>query len=297
MSFTDEVVRELMDAPLTRTCCRKAMLYGLFINATVSGERMLEAEFKSEQSAQRAAEILKKQFSSEAELVCERKASRDVYKIVARSKALVSFLQEMDKDNNAKTLTELVDFKCSECAQAFVRGAFVSAGTVSDPQKGYHLEFSAVKQGRAKLLCDLLGEQMDFPKVIQRTNKIGIYYKKSQIIIDLLYYMGATKCNFDMMNACIERELRNDTNRSTNCVASNISKSVAASLKHVEAIERLKSTEKLAKLSEELRYTAALRVNNPSATLSELALMHEPPISKSGLNRRLAKILEEADSI
>ena len=109
--------------------------------------------------------------------------------------------------------------------------------------------------------------------------------------------MGAARSNFDMANVCIMRDIRNGENRATNCVARNISRSVSASRKHIDAIELLSKSGKLPKLNEELRYTARLRIENPSASLTELARMHEPPISKSGLNRRLTKILEESEDI
>ena len=98
-----------------------------------------------------------------------------------------------------------------------------------------------------------------------------------------------------LTNTFIERDIRNAENRATNCVTKNISKAVAASNRQIEAIERLAESGKLLSLPEELRYTAELRLENPSATLFELAYMHEPPISKSGLNRRLTRLLEEAD--
>ena len=126
----------------------------------------------------------------------------------------------------------------------------------------------------------------------RRQGRFGLYYKNNAAISDLLYYIGCSATSFDVANVCIERDIRNNENRATNCVARNISRSVDASRKQIAAIEALIATRKIDTLSDELRYTAALRMENESASLLELALMHEPPISKSGLNRRLTKLME-----
>ena len=115
------------------------------------------------------------------------------------------------------------------------------------------------------------------------------------LITDLLYHIRAMKTAFEYSDICIENEIRNRENRATNFVASNISKSVEASQRQVAAIEELVATGAMLKLPEEILYTARLRIENPDATLSELARLHEPPISKSGLNRRLNRILEELE--
>ena len=107
--------------------------------------------------------------------------------------------------------------------------------------------------------------------------------------------LGSSVKGFEVANACIERDIRNHEHRVTNCEASNISRSVGASHKQIVAIEQLQKTRKIDTLSEELRQTAELRMENPSASLSELALLHIPPITKSGLNRRLTKLMEAAE--
>ncbi len=298
MSFTENVVNELMSAELQRTCCRKAMLYGLFINAQIVDERFVQTPFRSEQGALFAVNILKKQFSADADMKKERKASRTVYSISVKSKALVTFLQKLDGWKDELDLKKIVGFSCEECSHAFLRGVFVSCGTVNDPRKGYHIEFSVLTGNRANAVVDLISKSvLTPPKVVVRETKTGIYYKKNSSIFELLYYLGAVKSNFEVADVWVERDIRNNANRSTNCEASNISRAVAASKKHVEAIERLVAADKLPKLGEELQYTARLRLENPSTPLAELALMHEPPISKSGLNRRLSRILEEAENI
>ncbi len=297
MSFTNDVINEIREVPLQKTCCRKAFLYGLLINAQLMGGKELCVSLKNEAVADTAVEILQKQFSAEGELSEYKKAGRQLWMLKVKSKALCSYLQELD-EGKEEHIFNIVGFKCDECGRAFARGVFIACGTLNDPYKGYHLEFSFLTENsrRIKLFCSFLRWlQIDEPKTVNRGNKTGVYYKKNLAITDLLYVMGAAKTNFNITNIFIERDFRNDENRATNCVTQNIARSVAASIKHIEAIERLDRCGRLQGLGEDICYTAGLRMENPSATLSELALMHEPPISKSGLNRRLTKILEEAE--
>ncbi len=293
MSFTDEINRELAETKLQKTCCRKAMLYGLFINASFDGEKRISLKLKDACAAEKAAEILKKQFSVQAEISEQSRAGRKTFCISFFSKAIFGFLEELDAKNE-KTIEELLGFKCDACQNAFLRGVFVAAGSVSDPSKGYHLEFSVFSPERARKLCSFL-EGIDFaPKTIERNGKVGIYYKKNITINDIIHYIGASKSSYKMTDIYIEKNLRSRANRATNFVTHNIEKTVVAYNRQREAIEFLEKIGRLEGLGADICYTARLHLENEGASLSELAAMHEPPISKSGLNRRLSKILNEA---
>lgn len=295
MSFTTDVIGELMELELHKTCCRKAMLFGLFYGASLEENKKIRAEFKSREIAEMAATILARQFSAAPTVEETARAGRRLFSVSAATKAITLFLQSVEESEEEKMLFQLVGFRCAECAHAFLRGVFIAVGTVNDPKKSYHLEFVLPNEKRVARLAAFLEKELAPPKTVKRGDKIGLYYKKNMLIADLLYFLGAMKSGFDFSDMCIEHDIRNRENRATNCVARNISRAVDASRKHIEAIDRLEHSGKLMKLSEELRYTAELRRENPSASLSELALMHEPPISKSGLNRRLTKILEELE--
>lgn len=295
MSFTTDVINELMTADIGKTCCRKAMIFGLFFGAEISEGRTVRAIFRDIDVAEKAAEILKKQFSATPELCEKSVAGRQVYSVSARTKAITLFLESVEQSGEQDTLASLVGFRCDECAHAFLRGVFIAGGTVNDPQKSYHLEIFAKSSARAARLTQFLEGEGFEPKRVTRGERIGLYYKKNMMIADMLYYLGAMKSGFDFSDMCIEHDIRNRENRATNCVARNISRAVETSMKHIEAIARLEKSGKIHRLPEELRYTARLRCENPAASLSELAMLHEPPISKSGLNRRLTRILEELD--
>ena len=171
----------------------------------------------------------------------------------------------------------------------------MSGATVARPKSGYSIEFSAINEARADALSDMLEGIVAKPSRTKRGDRIGLYYKSNSKIADLMYIIGASSISFDVTNLSIEREIRNAENRATNCVTSNIKRTVGAARRHIEAIEYLETHGGLISLGEELEYTARLRADNAEASLSELALLHNPPISKSGLNARLAKILAAAD--
>ena len=296
MSFTTDISNELLSIQMPKTCCRKAMLYGMLFGAKHIGGNVVSVEFKTQESAQRAVQILGAQFSLNVEPREITVVGRRLLEITFKSKAIASFIDETNSDTNTKNLSQLVGFRCPDCAHAFLRGVFISCGTANDPSKGYHLEFSVKGDAKTALLRDLLEAENMSPKIVSRGARTGIYYKSSSSVFEVIYYMGGVKSSFEVPNAGLVRELRSKENRATNCVTSNISRAVDASRKHIEAIEMMRESGEIDKLSRELRYTAELRLNNPSASLIELALIHEPPISKSGLNRRLNKIIELSKS-
>lgn len=187
---------------------------------------------------------------------------------------------------------------CEHCLSAFLRGVFLACGTVNSPSAAdYHAELLLGDATRARVVRIALEELGCEPRVIDRPHGVGLYFKSSDSIEALLVGTGATSSAFTLMNSRIERTIRNDENRATNCVAKNIAKAVAASRRQIEAITALESAGLLCKLGEDIGLTARLRAEHPYASLAELAALHEPPITKSGLNHRLAKILEYYDKM
>lgn len=295
MSFTSDVHEELIGLPLKKTCCRKALLFGMLCGCRreTDGDRR-ELYFYHRDTANLASSLLEKGFHVSASPVPTVRAGREAFLLSVRLPALASFLDRMDGEGE-ETVGELLGFRCPFCAQEFIRGVFLGCGGVSAPQRGYHLEIALPAEGRSKRIADLLQEQVSRPGSVRRGNRYGLYYKSNGVIADFLYYIGCVHVSFAIANASIERDIRNNENRATNCVAKNISKSMDASKRQRDAVESLIHLGRLESLSEELRYTARLRIEYESATLSELAALHEPPISKSGLNRRLGKLMEAAE--
>ena len=299
MSLTEKIVEELYSLPSGRTCCNKAFLCGLLYGCQKNqDQRGYTSSFYRQNDAQRVAQLLDLRFSSggQTEITQMARGGHRAYAVEVRSKSLCGVFDAID-NKDVGELSEFIGFRCEECAQKFLGGVFISSAVMSNPKSGYHLEFAVLGEKRARLLSDLLEENIHKPSMISRPNKIGLYYKSNTKISDLLYFIGATKSSFVVTNFSIERDIRNNENRATNCVTRNISRSVDATRKQIEAIELLMERQKITALGEELEYTARLRLENDSATLSELAMLHRPPISKSGLNSRLRKILSAAEDI
>ncbi len=300
MSFTENVVEELLEAPLHKTCCRKAMVFGLFMGAEIENG-VIKAELRSEKVQAFATEILAKQFSAKTENEKITRAGRHFFAVKTKSRALSSFLQGIDIPEDEDTwhsACELVGFRCEECAHAFLRGVFIATGSITDPHKGYHMEFSLKSERRAELIFDMLTSEEAIPgspNLVRRSARTGVYYKSNSTIFDVLSYIGAVQSGFDVANICIEHDIRNAENRATNCVARNIGRSIDACQKQIDAIQLLISNGRLDTVEKELQYTAKLRLENPDASLAELAMLHSPKISKSGLNRRISKLMEYAN--
>ena len=181
------------------------------------------------------------------------------------------------------------------CASAFLRGAFLSCGSINNPEKDYHLEYSVPY----KYLCnDLLKviedvEQLDFSfKLVERKGSYIAYLKDSENISDFLAFINAPLAAMEIMNTKILKEYRNNANRKVNSEVANIKKTIAASMEQISAIEKIRDTMGLESLNDDLKELAQLRLDNPDLSLRALGEMLVPPISRSGVNHRMKKLLE-----
>ena len=181
------------------------------------------------------------------------------------------------------------------CKVAFLRGAFLAGGSVTDPEKGYHMEITTTHQSVAGESFLLLSECLGFdPKFARRGGGHVLYLKQSEQICDCLTFLGAPVAAMGIMEARLEKELNNKINRRCNCDDANISKVVEAAQEQLVAIRTLREKGILEKLPGKLQQAVKAREENPEASLSELAAMMEPPISKPAMNHRLKKLVEMA---
>ena len=181
------------------------------------------------------------------------------------------------------------------CKAAFLRGAFLSGGSVTDPGKGYHMELATTHQSVARETYTLIHEVMDFyPKNAQRGGGQVLYIKQSERISDFLTYLGAPVAAMGIMEARLEKELNNKVNRRCNCDDANLSKVVEAAMEQIAAIRVLREKGVLEHLPAKLQQAAKAREENPEAALTELAGMMDPPITKPAMNHRLKKLVEMA---
>ena len=185
-------------------------------------------------------------------------------------------------------------FLCDKCAVYFLQGLFVKNGFLSDPEKEYQLEFTIADEDMAaKLLATLYRKNFEF-KISQRRKGFVVYTRNSETIEDFLATIGAQSTCLEIMSNKVVKDIRNRVNRIRNCETANIAKAAKATSEHIEAIETLMANGKFEFLSEDLKYIAELKMENPELSLSELAAITNPPMTKSSLNRRLKKLCDMA---
>ena len=203
------------------------------------------------------------------------------------------FLQEMKVSDRIDERGQTDD----ELRRAYIQGAFLGSGSVANPEKQYHLEFVTHTEAYAEALCDLLGHYRLKGKIIGRKGSYIVYFKEGEQIVDILNILGAHNALLETENIRIVKDMRNTVNRLVNCETANLSKTVNAAVRQMQAIRHIKRTVGLNRLPDNLRQVAELRLEYPDSTLKELGEMMDPPLGKSGINHRLRRIESIAEEI
>lgn len=183
------------------------------------------------------------------------------------------------------------------CKRAFIRGAFMASGSMTDPNKGYHFEIVCRTPEQASRLQELMREFETEPKIIERKNYYVVYLKEGSQIVDMLNVMEAYVSLMNLENVRILKEMRNSVNRKVNCETANISKTVNAAVKQIADIELIRDTDGLDSLPMPLREMAMVRLEYPETPLKDLGKYMDPPVGKSGINHRLRKLAAVAEAI
>ena len=183
------------------------------------------------------------------------------------------------------------------CKRAFIRGAFLASGSISDPEKGYHFEIVCSDQQKAEQLQELIRSFQIDAKIVLRKKSYVVYVKEGAQIVDILAVMEANVALMNLENIRILKEMRNSVNRKVNCETANINKTVSAAVKQIEDIRLIERRVGFYSLNEGLAEIAELRLQYPEATLKELGMMLNPQVGKSGVNHRLRKLSEIADEL
>ena len=183
------------------------------------------------------------------------------------------------------------------CKRAFIRGAFLSSGSMSDPRKGYHFEIVCPQEDKAVQLQEMIRSFHVDAKIVVRKKSYVVYVKEGAQIVDMLAVMEANVALMNLENIRILKEMRNSVNRKVNCETANINKTVNAAVKQVEDIKLIQSAVGFQSLSEGLAEMAQLRLQYPEATLKELGMMLSPQVGKSGVNHRLRKLSALAEEL
>ena len=189
----------------------------------------------------------------------------------------------------------VVQMNC--CKRAFIRGTFLSSGSISDPEKGYHFEIVCPDSRKAEQLQGIIRSFHVEAKIVVRKKSYVVYVKEGAQIVDMLAVMEANVALMDLENIRILKEMRNTVNRKVNCEAANINKTVNAAVRQVEDIQLISRTVGFESLTDALAQVARLRLKYPDATLKELGMMLNPQVGKSGVNHRLRKLSEIADEL
>ena len=299
MSFSSEVKQELTDIIPDKPCCRAAQAYGMLQFGHAFSGREISLQTEQEAVARLYGYLVSKVCGVEppAEDTLRRRTtlhSRTYPDATAREKILERFGHSTG-DISVRLNRANVD--CDACARALLRGAFLSCGAVTNPERDYHLEFSVPYYNLSRDLLALLGEEGFPAKMVSRNGSYVVYIKESERIEDCLTYLGASRGALEMMSVKMVKSIRNETNRRLNCESANIDKTVAAAGVHADAVRRIQAAGRLDSLTPELRQLAVLRVENPDMSLRELGAALDPPLSRSGVNHRLQRLLTIADEL
>lgn len=208
----------------------------------------------------------------------------------------VKLIKEDGQINDNLLIDEIV-LRNPCCKKAFVRGAFLAGGSVTDPQKAYHFEINTQTENKANQLISLFDTFGVSAKKVVRKGNFVVYVKEGSQISDVLNICGAHVAMMELENVRIVKDMRNSINRQVNCEAANIGKTVSAANKQLEDIKLIQSTIGIESLKDNLREVALLRLENGDMPLKDLGLLLDPPLGKSGVNHRLRKLSEIADNI
>ena len=311
MSFSSDVKKELTCVPIGARHCLLAEISAMII---MSGEiRYESSEFNIKFHTENAAiarkyfTIIKKAFNINTEVVCntyKKSGKKQTYMIRTKTsddaERILKATTLLKYENGKYTIRNHIDANIIQnicCKRAYLRGAFLGAGSLSDPEKGYHLEFVHQTEQEAEFLKALMYTLDIDPKILPRKNNYIVYLKEGTQIVDLLNIMGAHIALMELENVRIVKEVRNNVNRIVNCETANLKKTVSAAVRQVQDIEFIQNTIGISALPDNLQQIANYRLEYSSSSLKELGELLSPPVGKSGVNHRLKKISEIADEV
>lgn len=305
MSFSQDVKNELCHLPLQKTCCMKAELAGLLSfcgkMVTEQGRAALRLRTENAAVARRLYSLLKQLYRIRLDIVPGKHTG-----------GATAFTMKLTDENHLNQILGrlglmqgrlvrfgidpfLVQEEC--CARSYLRGAFLGGGSVSSPERSYHFEIETHYYGLSGALMALMTD-MEIPVgTVVRKSSYVTYIKDSEVIGDVLALMGATDSMMELLNVKIVKDVKNTVNRRVNCETANLTKTANAAVQQIRCIEKIFEKEGKSALPDGLRELAELRLENPEASLAELGEMLTPPISKSGVNHRLKKLMRMAEEL
>jgi DNA-binding protein WhiA len=297
VSFSSGAKAEICRVVPQKSCCAKAQCFGVLLFCNSFGSDGLRIITESKEFAQLLPKLFKKAFNMTFDILPESETLGKLNFHITDPGKLHAIMEDYGfspEDTLSLHINlPVVEEEC--CRSAFLRGAFLAGGSVTDPVKGYHIELSTTHRSVARECSALMDEILGFyPKTVTRGGGQVLYLKQSDQISDFLTYLGAPIAAMGIMEARLEKELNNKVNRRCNCDEANTSKVVEAAQEQLAAIRTLKELGLMEHLPAKLMQAALAREENPESSLTELASMMEPPITKPAMNHRLKKLVEMA---
>lgn len=296
-SFAFKVKSELCRAHIQRPCCARAEAYGALLYCNTFNNREIRIITENPEFAARLPRLFRKAFELKFDRLPEEVTHHGklVFQITQEEK-LEKIFNHLGYDLR-QSLVLHVNFGILEdecCRTSFLRGAFLAGGSVTDPEKRYHLELTTSHAQASREMSALLVEMGFQPRHVMRSGNSVTYFKQCEHIEDLLTTIGAPAAAVEMMTTKLEKEMVNKANRAMNCDMANVNKTLDAAAEQCMAIEILRDAGRLGLLPKQIRETALLRLQYPELSLGQLAERCSPPVTKSCINHRMRKIMEIA---
>lgn len=302
MSFSEKTKNELARLIPEARCCKIAELSAFYdFNGFLLGNnnyQYLDFYHSSPVVARKILLLLKGLVADIKTQVLVKRTKAKNHMCTVRVLDLVEAQFVYSLMNKRKFLDEqkrVPFFKC--CRRSYLRGAFLSQGSIADPGKTYHFEISIENTEVAARVFETMNSLLLEPKIMMRKANHVIYLKDGEKIVEVLNNMGAHNALLKLENVRVIKDMRNQVNRLVNCETANVDKTVKAAMKQVAEIQKIEDTIGITKLPEKLQEIARLRLANPYASLKELGELADPPMSKSGVNYRMKQLLEISKEI
>ena len=300
ISFSGSAKAEICRNIPVKKCCALAECFGILLFCNTFSADSLKIVTESREFGQLLPKLFKRAFNVSFDIFPGLEApGKLAFQIVDPDK--ISVIMETYGFTPEETLALHVNLPVLEdecCKASFLRGAFLAGGSVTHPEKGYHMEMTTTHQSVARETYTLMDDLLGFaPKLTERGGNAVLYVKQSEKISDLLTLLGAGVGAMAIMEARLEKEMSNKVNRRCNCDDANISKVVDAAQEQLTAIRCLRESGMFENLPDKLKQAAEARERNPESALAELASQMEPPISKPAMNHRLQRLVQMAQEV
>ena len=296
MSFSNDVRQEICES-ISDKDKRFACLYGMLLFGKTLSREMICFQTESPVAAEQFRALFKAVFRQEVscrEHIRKSGAILYIHEITDKTLTESIFSKYRLSDSRREINSEII---ATSSLGVFTAGVFLACGSVNDPSKEYHMEFTVPKEGLALQLATLLGDIGVTTGTMTRRGQYVVYIKGSESIEDTLTFIGAQQCTLELMNVKIYKDVRNKANRIANCDAANIDKVVSAAMKQIDDINYISKVKGLDWLTDELKELAEMRLENVDMSLQEIGDSLSVPISRSGVNHRFKKLAKIADEL